>query len=349
MIKGMWKRISNLLGVHEERIHSRRDLLIDKSTTKSDEKLTGQEISFLGLLEGKRADDPSTMGWWCAFNKIDGPKLIKRLQTNGYLTSADYKFKVNKATLPMLKDFLREHGLRATGKKVDLVNRIIENISEADCSRYFKQSYWALTSKAADVLRAEEMRVEEEYKKNIELIRRGSYEEVKRRLYPSKKEHWGTEDTFVDTIDYIMDHGFEEFGLRDDRRRNVASFVAARAVDYSSRGYETCIGDISRYLSSLNMSLDSLKLPRSLLDYAKQNEIQEFDEIFDIYVGFAIDRARARAELSNYKRLGIKRVKIDSMGCRECGKSESGKTYTIGRAPVLPLTWNCGCMYSAVF
>jgi hypothetical protein len=316
--------------------------------TGSHRQLSDLEISFLRLLEGKRADDPSVLGWWCAFNSVDGAKTIDKLSKNNYLTLADYRFNVRKATIPILKGFLRSHDLPITGKKPDLVNRIIENTSEADCSSYFKQSYWALTPKALELLRAGEIKAQAEYNKNIELIRSGSYDELKRKLYPNKHEHWEAEETFIDTIDFIMHHGFEEFGLSEDTRRATSSFVAARAVDYSSRGYSTCQEDISRYLRSLGIALETLKPPLSLVNYAKENEIGDFDEIFGIYLQFIIDRARAVAELNNYKRVGIKRLEIDTGACRECGLSKRSKAHDINKAPLLPSSWGCQCSYSPV-
>lgn len=306
-MKAFLKRLFAFIGSPADNRPNKSTRLFFDKTRGSNQQLSNIEISFLKLLEGKRANDSSVLGWWCAFNNIDGPKIINKLCKNNYLTLADYRFNVRKATIPILKEFLKKHGLSVKGKKDDLVNRIIENISEAECSSYFTQSYWALTPKAVEILRAEEIKAEAEYNKNIELIRKGSYDELKRKLYPNNNEHWGTEDTFFDTIDFIMNHGFEEFGLSEDIRRNISSFIAARAIDYSSRGYSACKEDISHCLSSLNIGLGTLMIPPSLVKYTKENEIEDFDEIFNIYIQFIIARARALGELNNYKRLVLLR------------------------------------------
>lgn len=340
MMKTLWKRI---FGNHDD------DKLNEVSigrTIATGQQLSNVEISLLRLLEGKRADDPTVLRWWCSSKNVDGSKIIKKLTKNNYLTLADYKFNIGKASIPVLKDFLGKRGLPAKGEKIDLVNRIIENISEADCSSYFKQSYWALTVQAVELLRLEQIEAETEYNKNIELLRKGAYDELKSKLYPNQKEHWGTEDTFVDTIDFVMEHGFEEFRLSEDVRRDISSFVAARAVDYSSRGYSTCKENVSNYLRSLNTPLEILKPPHSLSTYAREKEIENSDKIFEIYIQFIINRARGIAELNNYKHLGYKKIRIDTLGCRECKRSEGDKTHNINKAPVLPLSWNCQCIYS---
>lgn len=317
-------------------------------SSSSDHQLNNIEIGFLKLLEGKAANDSSVLGWWCAYNNIDGFKVISKLRKNDYLTLSDYKFNIRKAKIPTLKAFLKMHGLPVKGKKDDLVNRIIENISETDCSSYFNQSYWAFTPKAITLMNEEEIKAEKEHNRNVDLIRRGSYDELKRKMYPNKNEHWGTEDTFYETIDFLMKHGFEEFDLSEDIRRNLSAFIALRAVNYSSRGYSTCIKYITQYLGSLNMELGSLKLPASLEKYMLENEIESKADIFETYIQFIINRARSTAELINYKRLGIKKIKIDSLACPICKQSKSDKVYNINNAPVLPLCLQCQCDYRMV-
>jgi hypothetical protein len=285
---------------------------------RSNQRLSDLETELLLMLEGKRANDPSVLGWWCAFNNIDRNRAISKLRANNYLTLADYKFNIKKATIHKLKDFLQKHMLSTKGKKEELVTRIIDNTVSDECARYFTESYWALTSKAIELLHAEEAKVQEEYRKNIAIIRKGDYEALKRILYPNKNQHWGTEDTFTETIEYIMKHGFEGFGLSDEVRKYASSFIAVRAVDYNSRGYSVCTEDVFNYFTSANIEISALTLPDSLVKYVNKNGIDDIDESYGIYIRFVIDRARSIAELNNYKRLGYKKVRIDSIACREC-------------------------------
>jgi len=309
-------------------------------------RITDYEIAFLRLIEGKRANDKTTLGWWCAFNNIDRDKTIKKLCKYGYIMLSDYKYNVGKSTIPVLKKALSAHHLSAKGKKAELVQRVLDNISETDCSRLFTQFYYVHTQKALGVIRESNMKAEQEYNERIGLIRCGAYDKLQARLYPNQKEHWGTEDTFLDTLDFVMRHGFEGFGLREDIRKNASAFVALRAVDYSSRDYSTYKDDTISYFRSLGTDYKALKLPDSLLNYAEENEIGDYDDIYDIYCQFVINSSRAIAELNNYKRLGFKKIKIDTVSCHECGRSKNRKTYSINRAPVLPTSWNCTCAYT---
>lgn len=314
-------------------------------THRSTPQLSDVQIDFLRRLEGKPANDRSVLGWFCAFNNMDGPATLDRLCAEGYLALADYRFSVQRATVPILKGFLKTHHLSAKGNKQDLVNRIIDNICEAECARHFTQRYWALTPKAVEVLNADDVRAQKEYDQNIDLIRGGRYDELKRRLYPNQNEHWGTEDTFHDTIDFVMKNGFEGFGVIEETRRKLASFVALRSVDYSSRGYSACTVDIVNCLESLAHEVNSFKLPLSLDRYANEKGIETRQEILDVYTRFIVDRARAIAELRNYRRLGIKKVQIDALACDTCGRINSDAVYDIKDAPLLPLNWDCRCCY----
>lgn len=320
----------------------------DGEACRLNQRLNSVELEFLKLLDGKRANDPSVLGWWCALNNVDGPKTISKLRRSNYLTVADYRLSVRKSTVPILKEFLAKHSLSTKGKKDDLVDRIFENICAADCLEYFTQSYWALTPKSVALLHAEELEARREYDRIIDLIRKGSYDELRSKLYPNRNEHWGTEDTFSETIDFVMKHGFEGFGLTEEVRRNVSSFVAAQAVDYSSRGNSTCAEDISNCLSSSGSGVRALKLPVSLEVYTKENELEGQHEALTVYVRFIIDRARAIAELNEYRRSGIKKIRVDALACRECGRSQVDKVYNIDKAPLLPLSWNCRCIYEPV-
>ena len=317
-------------------------------TRRSTPQLSDVQLDFLRRLEGKPANDPSVLGWFCAFNNIDGPATLDRLCADNYLTVADYRFSLRRSTVPVLKEFLKAHRLSPKGNKDDLVNRIVDNISEAECAQYFTQQYWAFTPKAIELLNAEERKAQEEYDRDVDLIRNGSYDELKRRLYPNEKEHWGTEDTFRDTIDYVMKHGFEGSGVTEDIRRKLSSFIALRSVDYSSRGYSACTGDIANCLGSLGCEANSFKLPVSLDKYAKENGIVSREGILDVYTRFIIDRARAVGELNNYRKLGIEKVRIDALACEACGRIKSDAAYNINDAPLLPLNWNCRCCYISV-
>ena len=353
----LWNLLWSLLGGKKEKdsTNGSGDVAA-KNINRVHHRLHDVEIDFLWRLDGKKADDPSVLGWWCAFHGVDREKLLNKLLSGDYLAFAGYRFAVGKATIPVLKEFLRQHGLSLKGNKAQLVDRTIATVDESVCKSYFKEKYYALTPKGVEILRKQAAEAEIEYRKNIELIKNGSYEKLLHKKYPDKNRHYATEDTFMDTIDFIMKNGFEGFDLREEVRKGISAFVAACAVDYSSRGHILCRKDIYDSLRSFGIAPGTLTLPASLRNYAKHTEIEDgddmlemtLDEILDVYIQFTINRARAVAELQNYKRQGIKKVKVDCLGLCECGGSSKDKVYSIGKAPLVPFSWNCNCSYSPI-
>jgi hypothetical protein len=325
-----------------------------EATTKSargimptpNNQLNYLEIEFLARIDGKRANDASVLGWWCEFHNLNREQLIKKLTEQGYIALADYKVSVQKATAPALKEILKKYDHSTKGKKSDLVERVLERISQDECQRYFTESYWAITPKTTEVFKFAELNAKEEGGRVLVLIREGKYAEFKRRMYPNRNQHWGTEDTFCETVGLVMRHCFHGFGLHEAVRRNSASFVARRAVDYNSRGYSSCMAEIIAYLRSANVDPLALTIPDSLKIYADTNSITLLEDVLEVYTTFVINKAQQTAELNNFKRLGFKTVLLDSAACDVCGRKKRQKKYGINEAPSLPVGWGCACTYS---
>ena len=70
------------------------------------------------------------------FGKAKVKRKIKSYFDKGYLKSATTADKLYTLTAPELKNILKEHGLKVTGKKDDLVSRIAGNISASEYSSH---------------------------------------------------------------------------------------------------------------------------------------------------------------------------------------------------------------------
>ena len=258
------------------------------------------EVEFLSRLAGKRADDSTVLGWWCSLYSVDRAKTIDKLKRIGYLTLASHEAAIRKATIPTLKKVLETYSLPAKGKKIELVQRVIENISKDACLKHFPATYWALTQKAVDLLEAEAAKNREEYRKNIDLIRNGQIETLKRKMYPDIMNL-----PFAETIAAVMKQAFDGFGFPEEVRRNAASFVAMRAVNYSSREYSICGEEIADYLRSVNIAPETLNWPAPLTKYARESGHEGYEEILDVYIGFLANKARAAGEQARAENLGL--------------------------------------------
>ena len=80
------RRLDNHAEPQETALESSREIIVPPK-----HQLSGLEIEFLSMLEGKKANDASVLGWWCAFHNLDREKLIKKLKGQGYIAFADYR------------------------------------------------------------------------------------------------------------------------------------------------------------------------------------------------------------------------------------------------------------------
>lgn len=68
--------------------------------------------------------------WWFEYGISNVDVALKNLEERGYITFASAKDSVNDLTVYQLKELLMEHGKFTTGKKVELVARVSDTISE---------------------------------------------------------------------------------------------------------------------------------------------------------------------------------------------------------------------------
>jgi hypothetical protein len=138
------------------KIHSNKTKAININNISNSKKdyspLTPYEILFLDYINGKSIKDPNIAGYWTHEYNLDYQAVIEKLFNNGYLQESDYKFNMTKCKLPELKGYLKDKGLNVTGKKEDLITRIINESPEEDSAAYFNNSHFECTDKAIEIL-----------------------------------------------------------------------------------------------------------------------------------------------------------------------------------------------------
>ena len=82
----------------------------------------------------------------------DPKKLLKKAQKNKLLIKSDYKVAIKEARASDLKNALKKHGLKVSGKKQDLIKRLIENLNEKTLKNEFPDIYWTLTEKGKKIV-----------------------------------------------------------------------------------------------------------------------------------------------------------------------------------------------------
>ncbi|WP_219728776.1 SAP domain-containing protein, partial [Mammaliicoccus sciuri] len=86
-------------------------------------------------------------------NNINVMQRLKVLQENEYLTlKTDPTYSLQKLKIPELKDILRANNLKLTGKKQDLINRILDNLQSIDSNTLNLPAVYVATDKGKDLI-----------------------------------------------------------------------------------------------------------------------------------------------------------------------------------------------------
>ncbi len=106
------------------------------------ENLSGGELRFLDFIKGKTEQENFSPRWECLYD-VSPVLTLQKLISEGYLVAErDYEYNMTKSTVADLKYVLREYGLKVSGKKSELIERLKDNVdksileSEFDCKRY---------------------------------------------------------------------------------------------------------------------------------------------------------------------------------------------------------------------
>ena len=79
--------------------------------------------------------------------------ILPEFLNSGLLRISTGAENVSKATVPELKELLKQRGLSAAGKKPELVRRVCDNFSEQELNSRFNQSFYLLTDEGKNAIK----------------------------------------------------------------------------------------------------------------------------------------------------------------------------------------------------
>lgn len=123
------------------------------------------DIFFLKYIDGLRLENPTIAQYWYYDYNLNYSKEIKKLISAGLLIISNIY--INKLRVEELKNILRHFHLPLTGKKQDLQERIVSNISTSDLSDYLgnEVNYFCATKRGKLLID----NIHESATKNLEL------------------------------------------------------------------------------------------------------------------------------------------------------------------------------------
>lgn len=95
--------------------------------------------------------------WLNRYGIRDVRKILDKLFERGFIKYASVKETVKHQSIPDIKDFLKNNGIKVSGNKKELIERIFENISEEETEHYFPDRYYELTELGTSELERNQM------------------------------------------------------------------------------------------------------------------------------------------------------------------------------------------------
>ena len=105
---------------------------------------------FSKLFELEKIDYPAYLTYECGIRNLT--QYLHNLINEGYFIGASYIDVIKYSKVNELKTILRENELKVSGKKEDLIKRIINNISQEKLETYINSTFYKLSEKGIDFL-----------------------------------------------------------------------------------------------------------------------------------------------------------------------------------------------------
>ena len=116
-----------------------------KTAYESSYGLYPHEILALDYAHTFYTDQDSFQGWWYSYGVKDVRVVLADLLDRGYLQIGDLRPTLEKATATEIKEALKAFGIKATGKKADLIQRALDEVPEDELGQWFPRRTYELT------------------------------------------------------------------------------------------------------------------------------------------------------------------------------------------------------------
>lgn len=94
--------------------------------------------------------------WWYGYGIRDMQAILNSLVERGFLEIGDIRGTLERQTAPVIKNLLKVHGLKVSGKKSEIIQRTLDEISEDELNIRFPQRTYKLTSWGQEELNLED-------------------------------------------------------------------------------------------------------------------------------------------------------------------------------------------------
>lgn len=128
-----------------------------KTAIVSKQGLYPHEILALEYATSFYTSDNQFQGfWWYKYGVNDVQALLNSLVDRGFLAIGSLEASLNKQTSTAIKEVLKLHSLKLTGKKADLIQRALSEVPEAELCKQFPRRTYELTESGKEAIQSEE-------------------------------------------------------------------------------------------------------------------------------------------------------------------------------------------------
>jgi hypothetical protein len=195
--------------------------------------------------------------WWYRYGVRDVQAVLASLVQRGFLEIGDLRAALQKQTGASIKEVLKAHGLKQTGKKDELVQRALAEISEDELNRLFPKRTYSLTVSGKAALEEES--------------------------YVSYIHRHGIEDLDIWSLNQLI-HTEPYMSFRD----KLWGYLNQRSMKhFSDRNfglYRNCRFNMAQFLKEEEKIADSLAMLAEVVFYDLSGATNNFDSQFiEIY------------------------------------------------------------------
>ena len=229
-----------------------------KTSIASKQGLFPHEILVLDYAHTFYTNGNSFQGfWWYRYGVRDVQAVLASLVQRNFLQIGDLRAALNKQTIASIKEVLKAHGLKQTGKKDELTQRALDEIREDELNRLFPKRTYCLTDSGKAALDEE--------------------------AYVSYIHRHGIEDLDIWSLNQLI-HAEPYMSFRD----KLWGYLNQRSMKhFSDRNfglYRNCRFNMAQFLKEEKKTADSLAMLAEVVFYDLSGTSNNFDPQFiEIY------------------------------------------------------------------
>lgn len=331
------------------------------------ENLNKYKIEYLKRLDGKRKSDYLSEHWDNVLISRTNCKL--ELIKKDFLKKADAKESLQYLIIPDLKNILKTNNLKVSGKKQELIDRILLNLEEDVINQFINEPIYVLSKKGLFVVNKYDEMLKNIYESHTQI----AYDLIKKYDFPKAFEEVYNYYDFIDVNIYTFnppkvkkkfDENFYKLykqisALKLKDLNNTPEFkkLLKIALLYSYMYYDgisdsrTILNFISRFTTEKLQCKELDEFVKNNEFYLKNHSLYKDNE--HLYIHTVCSTIHNNLQLEKFKnnkfiRKTTKGITIlnSDKECSICSRLNPNTPWKkIKKIPSLPAHYGCRCMY----